>query len=198
MALDTPQWSDWTPQASDAGLGIGSSLKQMISCAGVVAAHVVLTKYGWVKTLQPNLCSTLEWKAGFLNWCESGPWHNTLTAIQLSFYSIGWISVAGGVALRLQELLGLRVHIDVCILHVWPILPGGATDIWSNTKLEFWSTEPSRVSRSNNHEWVTSCHYRKEMWKMRQPMHLVAVLEHYDICSSSALHIFITVAENLL
>lgn len=80
VVFESSNCCDWTPQASDRGLGIGSSLKQIISCAGGVAAHVVLTKYGWVKTPQSDLCSALEWKAGFLNWCESGPWHNTLTA----------------------------------------------------------------------------------------------------------------------
>lgn len=45
-----------------------------------MVAHVALTKYGRVKTAQSELCSGLEWKAGFLNWCESGPWHNALGA----------------------------------------------------------------------------------------------------------------------
>lgn len=88
LSVQGPHWTDWTPQASNTGLGIGSSLKQMISCAAGVVAHVALTKYGWVKTLQSNLCSTLEWEAGLLNWCECELWHNALTPIQQSLYSI--------------------------------------------------------------------------------------------------------------
>lgn len=84
----------------------------MISCTGGVAAHVVLTKYGWRKIPQSDLCSTLEWKAGFLNWCESGPWHNSLTLIQDSFYSTGWLCVAGGLAVRLLKLLSLQVQLN--------------------------------------------------------------------------------------
>lgn len=108
--------SDWTPQASHTGLGIGSSLKQIISCAGGVAAHVVLTKYGWVKTLQSDLRSTLEWKAAFLNWCESGPWHNTLTPIQQGFYSGGWLLKVFSLQIQLNDTLitGYTVPCSAC------------------------------------------------------------------------------------
>lgn len=40
----------------------------------ISSTDVVVSKYGWVNTAQSILrSSTMEWKAGFLSWCETPP-----------------------------------------------------------------------------------------------------------------------------